>query len=217
MAHNTSAVPEAAELTLDPASTALLILHYQNDVVHPKGVLGALYADRVKAAHNIEHSLAAIKASRDAGIRVIYVKASMSPGAPEISDNPSPIAAGFKLSGGLMDGTWGSEIVDELKPEEDEGNVVMRNYSTNAFLNTPLDQVLRGHGITHVVIAGIATAHFVVLSTTLAASDRGYFSIVLKDCCNDATDEMHNWILNHVLNDCSVISDSESYIRAIKG
>ena len=63
------------------------------------------------------------------------------------------------------------------------------------------------------MIAGIATARYVVLATTLAASDRQYYPIVLADCCNDLSDELHNWTIDNVLSYIAIISNSKGLYK----
>jgi len=206
---------KAAELSIDPAHTAFVILHYQNDIVHPiKDAFGHVYSKRIAEAKNIEHTQAVLDECRKKGVLVMHAAFRLRKGAPEVSEKPSPLFSAFKKAGVLVDGTWGAEFYDALKPMGEEPVVV--HASKNAFWGTDLDIILHARGITDVVMAGIATAHFVILATTLSASDRQYYPIILKDCCNDATDELHNWIIDNVLKDIAVISDSKAFISALR-
>lgn len=206
---------KAAELNIDPAHTAFVILHYQNDIVHPtRDAFGGAYSKRIAEAKNIEHTRAVLDECRKKGVLVIHAAFSLRKGAPEVSEKPSPLFSAFKKLGVLVEGTWGAEFYDALKPMGEEPVVV--HASKNAFWGTDLDIILHARGITDVVMAGIATAHFVILATTLSASDRQYYPIILKDCCNDASDELHNWIIDNVLKDISIISDSKAFISALR-
>lgn len=208
-------VIKAADLNIDPGRTAFVILHYQNDIVHPtKDAFGGAYSKRIADAKNIEHTRAVLDECREKGVLVIHAAFALRKGAPEISDKPSPLFSNFKKAGVLVEGTWGAGFYDTLKPIGDEPVVV--HASKNAFWGTDLDIILHARNITNVAMAGIATAHFVILSTTIAASDRQYYPIILKDCCNDASDELHNWIIENVLKDISFITDSKAFISALK-
>ncbi|MBW1613959.1 MAG: cysteine hydrolase [Deltaproteobacteria bacterium] len=200
-------------LKLDTAHTALLILHYQNDIVNPKGKIAGAYAQRIAEAGNVEHTKAVLQACRKKGIPVIHARFALRQGAPEVSKKPGPLFSAFTKLGCLVDGTWGAEIIDELKPIK--GEPVVTHASTNGFWGTDLDIILHAMGITDVMIAGIATARYVVLATTLAANDRQYYPIVLKDCCNDASDDLHNWIIDNVLSYIAVISNSKEILNKI--
>jgi ureidoacrylate peracid hydrolase len=52
----------------------------------------------------------------------------------------------------LIEGSWGAQIADELKPQDREHIVVKKGYG--GFSNTPLDTILRHLGITTCVVAG---------------------------------------------------------------
>jgi len=203
----------SAPLNFDPSHAALVILHYQNDIVHPKGKIAKSYAERIAKARNVEHTKAVLEACRKKGIPVIHVRFALRKGAPEISQKPGPLFSAFTKIGCLVDGTWGAEIIDELKPID--GEPVVTHASTNGFWGTDLDIILHAKGVRDVMLAGIATARYVVLATTLAASDRQYYPIVLRDCCNDASDELHKWIIDNVLSYIAVISDSKEILSRL--
>ncbi|MFA5536352.1 MAG: isochorismatase family cysteine hydrolase [Bacillota bacterium] len=203
----------AAELKIDTERTALVILHYQNDIVKQGGAIADLYWKRIKDAGTVEKTKSVLEASRKHGVLVVFVECAFRPGAPELALKAPPLWKALKDSGGLIRGTKGAATIDELKPLPEEPVCIQA--STNGFWGTDLEIILRAHAITDVVLTGIATAHFVILSTTLAASDMGFYPIVLEDCCNDESDEYHNWIINNILADCAVISDSTNFIKAL--
>lgn len=204
---------ESEPLDLNPKKSALLVLHYQNDIVHPDGKIASSYAQRIADAGNVKNTKAVLDACRKKGIPVIHVRFALRAGAPEVSEKPGPLFSAFTKAGVLVDGTWGAEIIDELKPEGNEP--VVSHASKNGFYGTDLDIILHAKGVTDVMIAGIATARYVVLATTLSASDRQYYPIVLKDCCNDASDELHNWVIDNVLSYIAIISDSKEVTQKI--
>jgi biuret amidohydrolase len=204
---------ESEPLNFDPDHAAFVILHYQNDIVNPKGKIAEPYAGRIAKAGNVEHTKAVLDACRKRGIPVVHVTFVLRETAPEVSKKPGPLFSAFTKLGCLVEGTWGAEIIDELKPIK--GEPVVSHASKNGFWGTDLDIILHAKGVTDVMIAGIATARYVVLATTLAASDRQYYPIVLKDCCNDASDELHNWTIENVLSYIAIISDSKEITAKI--
>ncbi len=204
---------ESAPLDLNPDKAALVILHYQNDIVHPDGKIAEAYAKRISEAGNVKNTKAVLEVCRKKGIPVIHVRFALRPGAPEVSAKPGPLFTAFTKMGVLVDGTWGAEIIDELQPVGNEP--VVSHASKNGFYGTDLDIILQAMDVSDLMIAGIATARYVVLATTLSASDRQYYPIVLQDCCNDASDDLHNWIIDNVLSYIAVISDSQEVTKMI--
>ena len=63
------------KIIIDSNRTALLILHWQNDIAAPGGKVAGDMPERLVAAHTIEHTQAALKATRDKGMLVIFVNA----------------------------------------------------------------------------------------------------------------------------------------------
>jgi nicotinamidase-related amidase len=51
-----------------------------------------------------------------------------------------------------VEGTWGAQIIDDLKPPEGEHLVVKKGFG--GFSNTPLDTILRNMGVTPASLAG---------------------------------------------------------------
>lgn len=75
-------------------------------------------------------------------------------------------------------GTWGAEIVPELKPLAGDHLVNKRVY--DGFYDTDLDDLLKRLKISTVVVTGIHT-HVCVLLTALGAFYRGYRVIAVRE------------------------------------
>jgi nicotinamidase-related amidase len=63
-------------LTIDSSKTALLLLHWQNDIAVKDSEHSGNNPERLAVAHTIEHTQAVLKASRKKGVLVVYVNAS---------------------------------------------------------------------------------------------------------------------------------------------
>jgi nicotinamidase-related amidase len=203
-----------AGVTIDPAKTALLLLHWQNDIAAPGGKRAREIVEKLAATNTIEHTQAVLKASREKGVLVVYVVASHRPGYPEIPAKRVPLFSHVVASGTHIRGTWDTQVIDQLKPLDDE--IVVYNYFPSSFYSTDLDLILRDKGITDLVLSGVAT-NWAVESTARDGICHGYFIYTLKDCCLSHTDEMHNWSLTNILSVLGVVLDSETYIAALKG
>ena len=209
MQHNNEAA-----ITINPARTALLLIHWQNDIAAPGGRIAGNIPERLAAAHTIEYTQAVLKASREKGILVVFINGSHRPGYPEAPARPSPLMTHLIEARSVVRGTWGAKVIDQLKPLDDE--IVIDNSSTSGFCYTELDIILRNKGITDIVLSGFAT-NWAVESTARDGANRGYFIYILKDCCNSLSDEMHNWTLTNILPVLGVVLDSKAYIAALQG
>jgi len=83
----------------------------------------------------------------------------------------------------LVEGTWGAQIIDELKPEV--GDMVITKKGYGAFTNTPLDIYLRNLDVTTCIMTGVGTS-VCVETTTRQGADLNYYMIVVRDATGDA-------------------------------
>jgi nicotinamidase-related amidase len=198
--------------SIDPRTSALLILHWQNELVKPGGLVSTPLPGIIAASGTVDRLQEALRASREHGVLVVYVNASHRKGYPEVPRTQAPLAAGLVASNAFLRGTWGVEVIDELKPWEDE--IEINNYSTSAFIYTELDLILRNRGITTVVLAGLAT-NWVVESTARDAFNRGYAVWTLADCCNSSSREAHDYCVKNTLPMLGVVCDAGDYVAAM--
>jgi nicotinamidase-related amidase len=155
-------------MTLDN-KPALLVIDLQKGVV------------ALPAAHPIDEiiqrsaSLAA--AFRKNGLPVVLVNVDgRAPGRTEAGPSAfSPPA------------DW-SQLVAELEPQPGDLEVTKRTWG--AFHATDLDAQLHVHGVTQVVLTGVATSAGVE-STARAAHEHGYNVVVITDAMTDASAEAH--------------------------
>lgn len=190
-------------LALDKRHTALLIMDYQNDVVtrfarEPSGLL--------------ERASAVLAAARAAPIPVIYVAVRFRDGYPEVSPRNRAFA-GIRASGRMIEGTPGTEIHSAVAPRPDEPVVVKRR--VGAFGATDLATILRAHGVTTLILMGIATSG-VVLSTVRYAADLDYDLVVVEDCCADADEEVHRVLTQKIFPRQATVTSSSVVIAALE-
>jgi ureidoacrylate peracid hydrolase len=201
-------------ITINPHKTALLLLHWQNDLAMPSGKLARDIPQRLAADHTIDHVQTVLKVSREKGMLVVYVNASHRSGYPEVNPKPSSLSSSIAKAGGLMRGSWGVEVIDQLKPLAED--IIIYNFSSNAFAYTELDLILRNKGITDLVLTGLVT-NWVVESTARDAISRGYNICTLSDCCQGVNEEMHKWSLVNILLAIGSVIDSKTYIASLHG
>ena len=163
-------IPEEKEVQLSPLDTALLIVDMQNDFVRKEG---KLYVPTAEATIPAIKKL--IDNARKNNVLVIYTQDW------HMKDDPE-----FKIWGEhALAGTWGAEIVDELKPEKDD--FLVKKYRYDAFFETPLDYILRVKGIKNVIVTG-TVANICVLHTAGSAALRWYNVVMIKDGISAITD-----------------------------
>lgn len=195
-------------------NSAVLVLHAQNDITHPDGKFAYSGIPEQVAKRGTWQKLSAfLDACRAAGIPVFYVNVSLRPGHPELSLKSYPIHAGGRDVQAWTDGSWGAEVVDELKPHD--GDFVIKNYSPNPFLYTNLDQILRAKRVERLFLTGTAT-NFVVEEATRYGAQIGYDIYVVEDCCASFSEEMHNFTIKNILPQYGTITQSGDIMAGLK-
>jgi nicotinamidase-related amidase len=200
------------DLKIDPKKSAFLILHYQNGIVKPEASFATVGTAASVIKHNcLEKTAAALKASRDSNMMVIFVNFELRPGWPEIKKPPFPLVAKVKENT-FVRGDWDATLPEELKPKENEITII--NFNSNSFLDSDLDRILRVGKIEHLFLAGVAT-NFVVESTARYAVEIGYNVTVLEDLCASFKDEWHEFAITQILPYYCNISKSTEFIATL--
>ncbi len=109
--------------------------------------------------------------------------------------------------------TWGTEIVDELKPRE--GEILIEKPRYSAFAGTDLDMTLRGSDIKYAVFVGIATNGCVEASIR-DAYNLEYWSLLIPDACaNTGPDYMQDATIWNVKLNLGWVAPSENLLKAL--
>lgn len=87
-------------------------------------------------------------------------------------------------------GTWGSDFIPDLKPDEAKGDYIVQKRRHSAFAYTDFDLYLREEECDTVVITGVWT-NVCCRSTASDALYHAYKVICISDCNASATPEMH--------------------------
>ena len=200
--------------SIDSARTALLVMDFMNDMVHPDGKFAEQgWPAEIEEKHTIENTGRALAAARDAGLRVIHVRVTWRPDFRDANLN-APLFVGAADAEALVEDTWGTEIHPNLQPAD--GETVLVKHSVSAFAGTDLGRLLIRDGIDTLVLAGFST-NFVVEGTARDAVDRGYRVVVLADCCAAQTDAMHRFAVEVVLPLLGEVTTADELIDALSG
>jgi nicotinamidase-related amidase len=170
------------------ASTLLLALHYQNEVVHPRGKIRIGIAEASpERASVIAAARRLLDGARARAVPVISVRIAFRLGHAEVARNAA-IWRRVADAGAMTEGSWGAEFYDGLGPLP--GEPVVTHQRNNAFHGSPLADIVALFRPERLVVAGISTT-YVVESTVRHASDMGYAVAVAADACSSASPAMH--------------------------
>lgn len=197
-----------AEKSIVPAQSALVVVDLQNDFVHERGA----YARGGQAEPAIAALPKRIKpvasAFRDAGAWIVSTHFTLVPardGEPLISAHLKALRP-FLRNGDFAPGSWGHDLVDELKPAD----LSVEKVAYSAFYMTRLEWVLRKAGVKTVFVCGIVT-NGGVASTVRDAHVRDLSTIVLTDGCAAFSAKAHE----NAIADLATISRTATCQEAI--
>ena len=182
-------------MSIDPKTTALVLIEYQNDFTSEGGVLHGAVSEVMDKTGMLANTLEVVDAARSAGATVMHAPITFAEGYNEISSHPYGILKGVVDGKAFIKGSWGAAIVDELAPAE--GDIVIEGKrGLDTFASTNLDFILRSKGITTIVLGGFLT-NCCVESTMRSGYENGYKVITLNDCVAGTSTEEHENALKY--------------------
>jgi len=196
MVWNIKTRPEAIEADLDCA--AVMVVDMQNAFSDRGGVFDLMGIDTAPAAQTIRVIRTLLEEVRKKRIVVVYLKMGYK---EDLSDSGGPDSPNWHKEYALRlmrshpdlkrklltRGTWGFEIVDDLKPHPADLVVVKSRYS--GFTGTNLDSLLRSRNIRYLFFVGMAT-NVCVESTLRDAYCLDYWPVLITDATLQAGPEV---------------------------
>ncbi len=185
-----------------PEHTALVVWDVQN----------ALVNNIFNKEEFLTNLKAVIDTAREKGVSIIYTKVTPLPPDYNSSwsiymmmkrygiDNPA------KLPQFMRPGTTDADIHADVAPSDRD--VVINKHTASIFMGTHVEYMLRNKGIDTVIFTGIST-EFGVSSSARDASNRGFYTVVVKDCVSSMDKEMHEASLNILSRLCIVVPCAE--------
>jgi ureidoacrylate peracid hydrolase len=177
-------------MSIDPETTAIVLIEYQNDFTTEGGVLHGAVADVMAKTDMLENTKRVVDKARAAGATVMHAPITFAEGYNEISSHPYGILKGVVDGNAFVKDSWGAAITDELAPAA--GDIVIEGKrGLDTFASTNLDFILRNKGIKTIVLGGFLT-NCCVESTMRTGYENGYEVITLSDCVAGTSAEEHD-------------------------
>ncbi|MCX5478907.1 cysteine hydrolase [Kaistia geumhonensis] len=194
-AHNN---PE--QVKLDPARAAVIVVDMINEFCKPGGRMVLPGYETL-----VGPQLSVIEAARKTGVPVIWVHDSHR-------RNMRRDREYLKRTPHGVEGTWATEIIEDLGARDDEIHVIKHRYSS--FFQTDLDLVLKDMLIEQVIVFGVVT-NICVRSTVHDAFFNGYEVVVPRDCCAATGPREQESTLYDIATHFGVVSDAASVVAAL--
>jgi biuret amidohydrolase len=190
---------------------AMLLLDFQNYGIHPDGYWAKHgEPDWPGAARPaMENAARALAAARQQGLLVVHVGVAWRKGSPE-ANLSAPLFS--RAPSRSVEGTWGAEFCEPVKPLA--GEVVVYKRGVSALAGTELDRLFRVRDVRTLILSGVAT-QFAVEGTAREAVDRGYRVVVLEDCCASREPAVHDFSIERILRNLCAVTTAERLISGL--
>jgi nicotinamidase-related amidase len=184
-------------ITLDPKSTALVLIDLLNGIV-------AYTLVPVSASDLVARGKSLAERFRAAGGLVVLVNVSFSDDGGDLPPQQVDLEPMKMPEGGFPAG-WSDHVPGLAQP----GDVLITKRQWGAFYGTDLDLQLRRRGIRTIVLGGVAT-HIGVESTARQAWEHGYDLVTVTDATTSTAIEPHEASMRYILPRISRLADSEA-------
>ncbi|MCZ2414623.1 MAG: cysteine hydrolase [Burkholderiales bacterium] len=182
-------IPLTAQFPLDPDASALLVIDTQNDFLDQRGY----FSQRGMNVGRLQQVIEPINALRKAlpsKIRTIFTTQVFEPdGSDDTLQVHHLLPTRLLRSGGVgpvIRGSWGAEILPELRPRPDDLVISKRRF--DAFYQTDLELLLRCWGVKTIIFAGVV-ADVCVETSLRSAYVRDFDVVVARECVAAWADE----------------------------
>lgn len=217
------AAPESIEIDL--RKTAVIVVDMQNAFISKGGYFDLIGVDVSSNLRIIGACKHVITEARLKGAKILYLQMALSPDLSDIGPEDSPtykksrILPMIKQRPELKDkiyfaGSWGAEIIEELKPKPED--IVIEKQRYDGFIGTNLDIILRTNQIKYLIFTGVAT-NVCVESTLRHAFFLDYFPILVSDAVSQkGSDLIQEATLYNTQSLFGWVSTSEKIVEAIR-
>lgn len=185
----------------------MIVVDMQNDFASKRGKIAGAYGLDIGSV--VQKTKRVIDEFHRVGFPVVFTRMVYR---PDYSDAGK--RARSRSLGALKEGSWGAEIVDELKPMGSD--YVINKQRASSFYQTNLNLLLKNIRTETLVITGIAT-NVCVESTVRDALFRDYDCIVLADCVATKDEETQNSSLRFMNEFAGLVTSSDDLLKAMKG
>jgi len=216
---------EPQPILVDLARAALLVVDMQNAFAHKGGYFDLVGLDITPIQRIIEPCRKVIHAAHATGIKIIYLQMGCSPDLSDKGPPDSPSSIKSRVLSMMKEhpewkdkfyiyGTWGAEIIEELKPRA--GDIVVKKQKHDGFIGTNLDIILRTLGAKYLFFVGAAT-NICVESTLRHAFSLDYFPVLVSDAVSQMGSNItQDATLLNVKSTFGWVTNAEYLLRAIR-
>lgn len=193
--------------------TAVVMIEFQNEFCKPDGKLHGVVKDELLRQNTIANAVKLVKGAREKGCTIVHV--------PFVYDEQwaskhcvAGIIGGAGAGGAFRPGAWGTQFIDELKPEKND-LVLDNKRALSSFSHTQLEGILKEHGIRNVVCAGFLS-NVCVEATARTAYDQGFQVTVVKNATAASSKSNQDYVEKEVYPILGCALTVDEFLKALE-
>lgn len=197
---------------ITPKHTALLFIDVQNFAAHRNGAEFTGLSDEqfderygwffdIIKRHTLARMARVQQTCRDTGIEVVYTVIE------NLTRDGRDRSLDYRITGfNVPKGSWDAQVLDEIAPVGDE--MIFSKTSSNVFVSTNIDYVLRNLGVRQLIVSGFITDQC-VSSAVRHACDLGYLVTLVTDACATYSQARQDDALSSLSGYCRQMTSNE--------
>ncbi len=205
------------QVKIDSKETALLVIDMQNDFCSPNGLYDKLGKDIEPYRKIIPNVKRLIKACRKKDITIFFTRATREPsGIDSLHTRHKLLPENRRFTAEkdlCVEGTWGSEIIPELKSTPED--YIVRKRRDSAFQDTSLRLLLTSLDKNILVFSGIDT-QICVESTIRDGFNQDFDIIVISDCTASINENFHASSLEEIGTAFGLVLTLKEFINSLE-
>jgi nicotinamidase-related amidase len=157
--------------------SALLVIDYQNDLVHPQGIVATKLADtRLEKAQLLAPKIQKLmNGFNTLGGKIFSIQSDYD--IENYNGYYKEKRAQKRYANTALTGTWGHELYNLVLPEN---SIILEKHYFDAFYETNLDELLKQNNIEQIFLCGV-NADVCVTHTAIGGAWRGYHTYLIED------------------------------------
>lgn len=215
-------IAEPEPLEIDPVRSAVIVVDMQNAFVSKGGMFEARGFDIASIQKVIQPIKRICDKARERKVKVIYIAHVLSPDLREVGPESSFWYKSVRAyredpkwkDKYLIRGTWGTEIIDLLKPKE--ADLLIEKPRFSAFFGTNLDTVLKTYNLKYLFFTGCAT-NICVEASVRDAANLSYFPVLISDAAaNNGPPYIQDATIHNIKVALGWVSNTENFLKAME-
>ena len=178
---------------MNAKETAVLFIEFQNDFCHPDGKAYDGVKDELARLGVVGNARRLLNGARNAGCKIIHAPFTLDRKWIE-EHQVTGILKGVYDGDVFAPGSWGHQIIDEMKPVD--GEVVLEGKrATSAFSHTNLADILRFAKIKNLIVVGQLT-NVCAQASAWSAYELGFNVRMIPEACASMSPAIHDYVLH---------------------